>query len=68
MSLALELLKAMEVTPCTGSEPGSVTSNAVPQSFGRVAKKRLPHSDKWKTLGAKEEPEDATPVVSLEDH
>lgn len=39
VSLTLELLKAMEVTPCTGSEPGSVTNNAVPQSFGRVAKK-----------------------------
>lgn len=68
MSLTLELLKTMEVTLCTGSDPGSVTNCAVPQSFGWGAKKALHPCDKWKTLSAKGEPEDATPVVSLEDH
>jgi len=49
VSLTLELLKAMEVTPCTGSDPGSVTKNTVPQSFGRGAKEGLHPNDKCKT-------------------
>lgn len=68
VSLTLELVKEVEVTVYTGSDPGSITANEVPQSSGRNAKKGLHPTNKWKPLIAKGELEDATPVLSLEDH